>query len=177
MVLNAVVVIGIAFFFISNMFPDMIDFFADRFSEIFDPAKEDSTGKFRSDQREVYYDYFLKRPIFGWTFEGFEMSNPLVDWWPEKTGQHFHEGYMEMLFYHGIVGFVFKFSLFIYLVVKAFSRKLTEKTIILISFSLSALLFSFNYILPTIFWGHMGVCLYYLEKDEENYLKQKTESN
>ncbi len=164
--LSAIVVIFIAYFFISSMFPDMISFFADRFSEIFDPAKEDSTGKFRADQREVYFDLFLRKPIFGWTFKGFEMPNPLVDWWPEKTGQHFHEGYMEMLFYHGIVGFVFKFSMFVYMGIKALSKKLSADSIILISFCLSGLLYSFNYVLPLIFWGHMGLCLYYIERDQ-----------
>lgn len=165
--LNALVVIFIAYFFISSMFPTIIDFFAARFSEIFDPAKEDSTGKFRADQRETYFKLFLQRPLFGWTFEGFEMPNPLVDWWPEKTGQHFHEGYMEVLFYHGIAGFVFKFTLFVYIAIKAFSKKLTENSIILIAFCLSGLLYQLNYVLPTTFWAHLGLCLYYIEKDED----------
>ncbi len=158
----------IALYFVSNLFPEFVDFFAARFSEIFDPSKEESTGKFRADQREVYFKYFLQRPIFGWTFEGFEMPNPMVDWWPEKTGQHFHEGYMEMLFYQGIVGFVFKFALFVHIAINAFKRNLSEQTIILIAFCLSGLLFSFNYVLPVIFWGHMGLCLYYIEKDMAN---------
>ena len=165
--MGSVLLVVIVLFFISNLFPDFLGFFADRFSEIFDPAKEDSTGKFRVDQREVYFKLFLQRPIFGWTFEGFEMPNPLVDWWPEKTGQHFHEGYMEMLFYQGIVGFIFKFSLFIVIAYKAFSKKITEQSIILISFCLSGLLYCFNYVLPLIFYGHIGLCLYYLEKDFE----------
>ncbi|MCW3115057.1 MAG: O-antigen ligase [Segetibacter sp.] len=163
--IGALLITFIAYFFVSNLLPGFIDFMADRFSEIFDPAKEDSTGKFRADQREVYFKLFLQRPIFGWTYEGFEMPNPLVDWWPEKTGQHFHEGYMEMLFYQGIVGFVFKFSLFAFVASKAFSKKITQQSIILISFCLSGLLYSFNYVLPLIFWGHMGLCLYYIEKD------------
>lgn len=166
LLIGTAMVLGIVYFFISNMFPGFVDFLSARFGEIFDPNKQDSTGRFRADQREVYFKYFLRRPIFGWTFEGFEMSNPLVDWWPEKTGQHFHEGYMEMLFYHGIVGFVFKFSLFIFLAVKAFTKKLSQQTIVIISFCLSGLLYSFNYVLPLVFWGHMGMCLYYLEKDE-----------
>ncbi len=155
----------LAYFFVSNLVPGFIDFMSDRFSEIFDPNKIDSTGKFRADQREVYFKLFLQRPFFGWSFEGFEMPNPLVDWWPEKTGQHFHEGYMEMLFYHGILGFLFKFSLFIYIGVKAFSRKLKSESLMMTAFCLSGLLFSFNYVLPLIFWAHMGLCLYYIEKD------------
>ncbi len=163
--IGSTLVLLLAYFFISNLVPGFIDFMSDRFSEIFDPNKVDSTGKFRADQRETYFKLFLQRPIFGWTFEGFEMPNPLVDWWPEKTGQHFHEGYMEMLFYHGLVGFIFKFSLFGYIAVRAFNRKLKSETMIMISFCLSGLLFSFNYVLPLVFWAHMGLCLYYIEKD------------
>lgn len=163
---GAILILLLAYFFVSNLFPGFIDFMADRFGEIFDPNKQDSTGKFRADQREVYGELFWERPIFGWSFEGFEMTNPLVDWWPEKTGQHFHEGYMEILFYHGIAGFVFKFSLFLFVAFKAFSRRLTNQTMIMIAFCLSGLLYSFNYVLPLIFWGHLGLCLYYIEKDE-----------
>lgn len=162
----ASIIVGFSYFMISNLYPELTSFLGDRFSEIFDPAKEGSTGNFRIEQREVYGDLFLQRPIFGWTFEGFEMPNPLVDWWPEKTGQHFHEGYMEMLFYQGIVGLLFKYSLFAYVIVKAFSKKISNQSIILISFCLTGLLFSLNYVLPLIFWGHLGLCLYYIEKDE-----------
>ncbi len=162
---GAVIIIVLCYIVISALYPAMINFFSDRFSEIFNPAKEGSTGNFRIEQREVYGNLFWDRPIFGWSFEGFEMPNPLVDWWPEKTGQHFHEGYMEMLFYQGIVGLVFKYSLFAYMIVKAFSKKISTQTVILISFCLTGLLFSLNYVLPLMFWGHFGLCLYYIEKD------------
>ncbi len=165
-VVGALAIITLSYFIVSSLYPELIDFFADRFSEIFNPAKEGSTGNFRIEQREVYGKMFWDRPFFGWSFEGFEMSNPLVDWWPEKTGQHFHEGYMEMLFYQGIVGFLFKYSLFVYVIVKAFSKNLSDQSIILVSFCLTGLLFSFNYVLPLIFWGHLGLCLYYIEKDD-----------
>lgn len=161
-----VLVLLVAYFFLSNLYPEFVDFMADRFGEIFEPNKEDSTGRFRHDQREVYGELFWQRPFFGWSFEGFEMSNPLVDWWPEKTGQHFHEGYMEVLFYHGLAGFFFKFSLFFYIVYKAFERNHSGETIIMIAFCLSGLLYSFNYVLPLIFWGHLGLCLYYMERDQ-----------
>lgn len=166
--IGSVVVLLFVYFFVSNLVPDFLDFMTDRFSEILNPAKEGSTGNFRIEQRETYFKMFLDRPIFGWTFEGFEMPNPLVDWWPEMSGQHFHEGYMEMLFYHGIVGLVLKYSFLAYMLVKAFSKKLSIESIILIAFSISGLVFSFNYVLPLIFWGHVGMCLYYLERKETN---------
>ena len=172
------IVIGIfAFVLISNMFPDMTDFFGARFSEIFDPAQEESTGRFRFEQRETYFKLFLNRPLFGWTFEGFEMDNPLVDWWPKYSGQHFHESYMEMLFYQGIVGFSVKFSFLFYLIYKAFSKKLTEQTIVILSFCLSGLIFSFSYVLPLIYWGHVGLCLYYIEKDDSSDKEKQVEKD
>lgn len=164
-------------FVVSQLFPATLTFFSERFSEIFDPAREETTGKFRADQRAVYFPMFLERPFFGWTFEGFEMKNPLVDWWPEKSGQHFHEGYMEMLFYHGVVGLVLKYFYLIYLAFKAFSRKLSQESLIMIAFSLAGLIFSFSYVLPLIFWGHVGLCLYYLERKPVGELDWKSAAN
>ncbi len=166
LMVGGLILLFFTYFFISSMFPELTAFLGERFSEIFDPNQQESTGRFRIEQREVYGRLFLQRPIFGWTFEGFEMSNPLVDWWPEKTGQHFHEGFMEVLFYHGIVGLLFKYSFLFYLAFRAFSKNLSESTIILMAFCLSGLLFSLSYVPQTVFWGHIGLCLYYLEKDD-----------
>jgi len=169
--LSGLLLIALVAFVVSQVFPGTLEFFSDRFSEILDPAKEDGTGKFRADQRQIYFPMVLERPFFGWTFEGFEMKNPLVDWWPEKTGQHFHEGFMEMLFYHGFFGLLLKYFYLVYLAYKSFSKNLDQKSIILIAFSLAGLIFSFSYVLPLIFWGMVGLCLYYLEtrlKNEES---------
>ncbi|RYD70137.1 MAG: O-antigen ligase domain-containing protein, partial [Sphingobacteriales bacterium] len=167
--LSGLLLLALIVFTLYQASPGTLVFFSDRFSEIFDPAKEDGTGKFRADQREVYFPMVLEKPFFGWTFEGFEMKNPLVDWWPEKTGQHFHEGFMEMLFYYGFLGLLMKYFFLIYLAWKAFSKSLNQKPIIFIAFSLSGLIFSFSYVLPLIFWGIVGLCLYYLETTDENH--------
>ena len=164
--LGAVIGIALLLFIVSQVLPGALEFFADRFSEILDPAKEDGTGKFRADQRRVYFPMAMERPFFGWTFEGFEMKNPLVDWWPEKSGQHFHEGFMEMLFYHGFFGLLLKYFYVLYLGYKGFSKNLDPKAIILIAFSLAGLLFSLSYVLPLVYWGVIGLALYYLERKE-----------
>ncbi|RYY55549.1 MAG: O-antigen ligase domain-containing protein [Chitinophagaceae bacterium] len=165
--IQIIAILLVTYFFVSNLAPGFTDFLSERFAEIFDPAKEGSTGNFRIEQRVVYSAMVAERPIFGWTFEGFEMPNPLVDWWPEMTGQHFHEGYMEMLFYHGIVGLLLKYGVLFYFLYKIFSKQLGYQSIILISFGISGLLFSFNYVLPLIFWGFAGMALYYIRKDSE----------
>ncbi|MDF2432105.1 MAG: hypothetical protein JWP44_1736, partial [Mucilaginibacter sp.] len=172
--LTAVLVLGILVNYINPKFTNLM---SDRFSEILEPTREGGTGEFRQRQREVYVALATKRPVFGWDFEGFDMHNPLVDWWPEKSGQHFHEGYVEMLFYLGITGFLLKYWFLFYLSVKAFSKKLSRESIILIAFSLSGLIFSFSYVLPLMFWGHVGVCLYYLERkpvEEAEELEEAT---
>jgi hypothetical protein len=167
--IGAISVLVLSWFVVYNLFPGLTDFLGERFSEILDPAKEGGTGEFRALQRQVYGKLFLEKPLFGWTFEGFYMPNPLVDWWPKNSGQHFHEGYMEMLFYHGIAGFLLKHWFLFYLAYKAFSKKLSQESVILIAFSLVGIIFSFSYVLPLVYWGHVGLCLYYLEKaDEEN---------
>lgn len=165
---SGVIILFFTYFFVSTLFPELTDFLGERFNEIFAPNQEGGTGYFRKQQRDTYGELFLQKPFFGWNFEGFEMKNPLVDWWPEKTGQHFHEGFMEVLFYHGIVGFAVKYGFLFYIAVRAFSKKLSESTIILMAFCLSGLLFSLSYVPQTIFWGHVGLCLYYLEKDDEH---------
>lgn len=165
-VFTGALILIVAYFFVVNLHPRFIDFLSDRFSDILDPSKEGSTGNFRIQQSEVYSKLFLQRPVFGWTFQGFEMPNPLVDWWPPMTGQHFHEGYIEMLFYHGIVGLLFKYGFLVYLFIQSFSRRLSSSSIILIAFCISAFVFSFSYVLPLVFWGFVAMALYHIEKDK-----------
>lgn len=166
MIFIAVVVGG--YFIIADLNPGMVNLFAERFEEILNPAKEGSTGNFRIDQRTIYLDYIKDKPITGWSFEGFNLSNPLVDWWDENTGHHFHEGFIEILFYHGIVGLLLKYSIIVIILLKAFRKKLTQEAIILVAFCVSGLLFSLNYVLPLIFWGHAGLCLFYLDKKSKS---------
>jgi hypothetical protein len=149
---------------ISSVAPELLGNFASRFSEILNPAKEGSTGGFRLEQAAIYMGFIVEKPVFGWSFEGFDLDNPYVDWWESGTGHHFHHGYIEVLFYHGVVGLILKYSFLIYILFKAFSKKLNKEAIILVPFCISGLLFSFNYTLPLVFWGHVGMCLYYIEK-------------
>jgi hypothetical protein len=167
--LISLTILALSVFYVSNLYPGFIDFMGDRFSEIFNPSKEGSTGNFRIEQTEIYGEFIKQRPILGWSFEGFSVRNPLVDWWDENTGQHFHEGFIEILFYHGIVGLILKYSSLAIILIKVFTKKLSQEAIIMVSFCLSGLLFSLSYVLPLIFWGHVGLCLYYLERKNTAY--------
>lgn len=154
----------VSFSVVSSVYPQYLDYLDERFSDILNPAQLEGTGSFRIDQSLIYYDYFTEKPIFGWSFQGYELDNPLLEWWEPDTGQHFHGGFIEILFYHGIIGLIFKYSLLFWILIKSFSKKLTEEAIVLIAFCASGLLFSFAYVLPLIFWGHVGMCLFYIER-------------
>lgn len=166
-ILISVVILALGAFYVSNLYPGFLSFMGDRFSEIFNPAKEGSTGNFRIEQTEIYGDLIKQRPILGWSFQGFSIKNPLVDWWDQNTGQHFHEGFVEILFYHGIVGLILKYSFLVIIFIKAFTQKLSQEAVIMVSFCLTGLLFSLSYVLPIVFWGHVGLCFYYLERKKE----------
>ena len=165
--LVCLVILALGVFYISSLYPNFLNFMADRFSEIFNPEKEGSTGNFRIEQTQIYGEFIKQRPILGWSFQGFSLRNPLVDWWDENTGQHFHEGFVEILFYHGIVGLILKYSFLVIIFIKAFTQKLSNEAIILVSFCLCGLLFSLSYVLPIVFWAHVGLCLYYLERKKK----------
>jgi len=162
-VVTSAIILVLSYFLISQYAPGMLGYFSDRFSEIFNPAKEGSTGNFRIEQSRMYMNFIAQKPFFGWSFEGFELPNPYVDWWEEGTGHHFHEGFIEILFYHGIAGLLLKYSFLIYITFKCFSKKLSDECLVLMPFCISGLLFSLNYVPTLIFWGHVGMCLFYLE--------------
>jgi len=164
----SVSVVALMLFFVYELRPDILSYLGERFEEIFDPSREGSTGNFRIEQTLVYTDYIIEKPILGWSFEGYALPNPLVDWWEEGTGHHFHQGFIEILFYHGVVGLVLKYGVLFYILGKSFFIRPSPALVVLIPFCVSGLLFSFNYVLPLVFWGHVGMCLYYLEINTEN---------
>jgi hypothetical protein len=144
----------------------------ERFADILNPLREDSTSAFRYLQILSYLNYSIQKPLFGWTFSGFELSNPFTSYWEEGTGHHFHNAYIEVLFYFGITGCLMKFYP-LYSVAKKVSRQLSDKTKILAAFSISGFVYSFSYVPPLIFWGIVGVCLYYIERDLKNIMTGK----
>jgi len=142
--------------------------------DVLDPLNEDNTGGFRYLQILAYFNYFLQKPIFGWTFAGFELPNPFSEHWDAGTGQHFHDAYIEVLFYFGITGLLLKFYP-LYSVAKKMKKQFSDKTKIVAAFSISGFVYSFSYVPPMIFWGVVGLCLYYIDKDLKCYSFQQAE--
>jgi O-antigen ligase len=158
-----IVIIGV-FVVLIFAIPGFSQLLIDRFVDILDPLNEDNTGGFRYLQILSYLNYFIQKPLFGWGFSGFELSNPFNVNWDEGTGHHFHDAYIEVLFYFGITGLLLKFYP-LYSIAKKMRKQLSDKSRVLIAFSLSGALYAFSYVPPLIFWGIVGLCLYYIDND------------
>ena len=160
-----VLVIAGVFTILLFTIPGLSQLLAERFVDVLDPLNEDNTGGFRYLQILAYLNYFIQKPLFGWTFAGFELPNPfLADNWEEGSGHHFHDAYIEVLFYFGITGLLLKFFP-LYTIARRIKRRLSDQSKVLAAFCISGFLYSFSYSLPLIFWGIVGLCLYYIERD------------
>jgi hypothetical protein len=148
--------------------PGLGQLFVERFMDVLDPLNEDNTGGFRYLQILSYLNYFIQKPLFGWTFSGFDLSNPFIDNWDAGTGHHFHDAYIEVLFYFGITGLLLKFFP-LYSIAKKIRKQLSDKSKVLAAFSVSGFVYAFGYVPPLIFWGIVGLCLYYIDKDLRDY--------
>ena len=157
----------IVFVILIQIIPGFSNLLVERFSDVFDPLRDASTSGFRFLQILSYLNYFIQKPIFGWTFSGFELSNPFITYWEEGTGHHFHNSYIEVLFYFGIIGCLMKYYP-LYSVAKKINKQVSDQSKILGAFCISGFLYSFSYVPPLIFWGIVGVCLYNIEKDLKN---------
>jgi hypothetical protein len=152
--------------------PGLSQILTQRFMDILDPLNENNTAGFRYLQVLAYLNYFIQKPLFGWTFSGFELSNPFIEHWEEGTGHHFHDAYIEVLFYFGITGLLLKFYP-LYSVAKKLRRQLSDKSKVLAAFSVAGFIYSLSYVPPLIFWGIVGLCLYHIDKDLRNYSYNK----
>ena len=75
-IVTFILVLFVAYFFLSNLYPELVEFMADRFGEIFNPSKENSTGKFRVDQRETYGLLFEQSPFSGGVLKALKCQIP-----------------------------------------------------------------------------------------------------
>ena len=161
---------------LSFVFPEKLIAFGERFAEIFNPVKKNTTGNWRVEQVTFYMKYVFQKPFLGWTFLGFDLPVSSNGFWEENTGHHFHNGYLKILFYHGVLGLFLIYSPLFTIFRKVLKRGLSDEVIVLSSFCLGGLVFSFSYVLPTMFWGHVGLCLYYLSMSRESLLGNVTKS-
>ena len=170
-VIIIVLVIVIAMFAV----PEFTAMFAERFDDVFDPLNPDNTAGWRYIQILSYLDLVFQKPIFGWSFAGFRLPNQFMiqNSESEGTGHHFHDSYLEVLFYFGIIGLLIKYYPLYKIAKQAFKYKLSEKSQILSAFCISGFLYSFSYVPPLAFWAVTGMCMYYITIDIVVYEKTK----
>jgi len=154
---------GIIFiFFISLLFFVVVIYLPNIASELFYRYEDilnfehQGTGQWRYEQALSYLPLIIDNPLFGMRLRGFEIDS--IQGFGAATGQHFHNGYLEFLFYFGIPGILLFYGLIIY-VYRTFikSRNFDIDNIVLASFVLSGFVFSFGYRLPIFYWGFLGL--------------------
>ena len=148
----------------------------DRFEDLINPEKEGSTSSWRLEQIESYAPYVKENIIDGMRFEGFELPiqfyNDVVDMpvFADMTGHHFHNQYLDTLFYFGIIGlFFYVIPILILFVFMVFNKKKYDiNTITLASFIFSILVFGFAWWYPQYIFALTGYLLVLMENQKSN---------
>jgi len=142
----------------------------ERFEEIYRFREYEGTGMFRYKQYLYYFPYIKENLLFGLRFKGFELPQVAHrDFYADMTGHHFHSGYLNVLFYHGIFGFLLLYAPAFYYLIAVLRRK--KYTLLphltLFPFIVGGLVFSLVYQLPSSYFAMVGMGVAFLEKKEE----------
>jgi hypothetical protein len=165
------VIIGIASSaFLFSMHPEILDKVAESISDIQNYDKQ-GTGGWRMTQINSYLPFVYDNFVFGMRFEGFELpiqfyrddiDQPVFE---DGNGHFFHNFYLEVFFYMGLIGMILFLIPALYAVIKGLTMKsLTTNQIILHSLVVGAFILGLSYVLPTFFHGFLGLCIALLEK-------------
>ncbi|WP_018478618.1 O-antigen ligase family protein [Pontibacter roseus] len=155
--------------FVFSIYPEIIDKFAENFSDIENYDKQ-GTGGWRYQQIMSYVPFIQENFVFGMRFEGFELpiqfyrddlNAPVFE---DGMGHFFHSFYVEVLFYLGAVGMLLYLMMHFYMMKKGFgARALDENQILLLSFLSSGIVYGFSYVLPYFFYAVLGMGIAYME--------------
>jgi O-antigen ligase len=133
--------------------------FEERASDIINWQTQ-GTGLWRYKQVEAYLPFIYNNIIWGLRFGGFELPilGPGSGFFQSATGHHFHNGFIDIIFYHGLIGLFLVYGILIFILYKLYKKKNKDLTdVVSFSFLLGAIAFSFSYQLPLAFWGIVGV--------------------
>jgi O-antigen ligase len=130
-------------------------------------ADKQGTGSWRLKQLESYVPYVQDRPIAGWRLEGFELPMQFYDpsndqpMWPDHTGHHFHNFYLDRAFYFGILGILMVVLIPIIRVVQRLFQRgpMRADTALLIAYFGCLLVFGTSYDWSTYHFGLLGLLL------------------
>ena len=158
--------------------PDMKDKISQNVDEILNPNTEETTASWRLEQIYSYIPFVAQKPFFGWRLKGYELpvqfynedigkalfskSDEMLT--SKKSGHHFHNFYLDQLFYFGIFGLVFSITMILYPLVSVLKNKvqIDADRIAVISFTASGLIYSFGYRLPNYYWVFLGLSLVFV---------------
>jgi len=108
---------------------------------ILDPT-DDATANWRLIQFESYVPFIEQNLIFGMRFSGFELPNqfyhpdaPSQTYFEDGTGHHFHNHYIDILFYFGLLGLLLYILIMVY-PIALFVKHRNDTTINFIQISL-----------------------------------------
>lgn len=130
-------------------------------------ADKQGTGSWRLKQLESYIPYVQDRPIAGWRLEGFELPMQFYDpsndqpMWPDHTGHHFHNFYLDRAFYFGFLGVLMVVLIPIIRVVQRLFQRgpMRADTAALIAYFGCLLVFGTSYDWSTYHFGLLGLLL------------------
>ncbi|HEX8425464.1 O-antigen ligase family protein [Hymenobacter sp.] len=146
--------------------PEVVTRFEQSIDDIANADKQ-GTGSWRLKQLESYVPLVEERPIAGWRLEGFEVPMQFYDpssdapMWADRTGHHFHNFYLDRLFYFGVLGVLLVLLVPIISVIKRLrqSRVVTADTAMLLAFFGSLIVFGTSYDWSTYHFGLIGLML------------------
>ncbi|TVT37832.1 O-antigen ligase family protein [Hymenobacter setariae] len=130
-------------------------------------ADKQGTGSWRLKQLESYIPYVQDRPVAGWRLEGFELPMQFYDpsndqpMWPDHTGHHFHNFYLDRAFYFGVLGILMVVLIPIIRVVQRLFQRgpMRADTALLIAYFGCLLVFGTSYDWSTYHFGLLGLLL------------------
>ena len=90
---------------------------------------DDSTANWRLIQFESYMPFIKQNLLFGMRFKGFELPNqfyhpdaPKYNYFEDGTGHHFHNYYIDLLFYFGLLGLLIFIFIMLYPIIILFKQ-------------------------------------------------------
>ena len=104
---------------------------------LFGEGTNEGSFNLRNEMIEMGWNWFLKRPIFGYGINNFRVLYESVT----GVSTYAHNNFIEILVSGGVVGFILYYSIYAYLLVKLFKPTFKERDL------LSIILFSVNIVL------------------------------
>jgi O-antigen ligase len=146
--------------------PQVVARFEENIDDIANADKQ-GTGSWRLKQLESYVPLVEERPIAGWRLEGFEVPMQFYDpssdapMWPDHTGHHFHNFYLDRAFYFGILGILLVLLVPLISLFRRLrqSKKLAPDAVMLVAYFGSLIVFGTSYDWSTYHFGLVGLML------------------